>query len=272
MEKSLINVLNENGSKLSKRQRTVAKYITDNYESAAFMTAERLAEATGVSESTVVRFACDLGYGGYPGLRRAMQELLRQRMNSDRAEKESRRVDCVELLRNQAEKDIRAIRALSDDLNAASFPKAMELLFQAKKIYFCADSSVMTLSAHTASMLRALQPKAEIVCLNEEYTRLLGSNSESVLVYFGADNVYDKTPVSLRMAKDGGAKIITVTSGADAPACRCADVKLIAETCTSLVTVAYAIVACFEKVYDRTLEHSVRQMEQLRLEYSNEKD
>ena len=66
----------------SKGQRKIAAFIEEHYDSAAFMTAAKLGEVVGVSESTVVRFATQIGYDGYPYLQKAMQEMIRDKLNS----------------------------------------------------------------------------------------------------------------------------------------------------------------------------------------------
>ena len=80
MERDIIARLADEGGSFSKRQRSIAKYICDNCDKAAFMTAEMLSRSAGVSESTVVRFATELGYDGYPGMRRALQSVMRDRL------------------------------------------------------------------------------------------------------------------------------------------------------------------------------------------------
>ena len=82
MDKDILAVISRENSGFSKGQRLIAKYILDNYDKAAFMTAGRLGKAVGVSESTVVRFASELGYDGYPGMRKALQEMIRSRLTS----------------------------------------------------------------------------------------------------------------------------------------------------------------------------------------------
>ena len=82
MEKDILSLMNAGDRRLSKGQRAIARYITENYDKAAFMTAGKLGRTVGVSESTVVRFATELGFDGYPGMRRAMQEMVRSRLTS----------------------------------------------------------------------------------------------------------------------------------------------------------------------------------------------
>lgn len=78
----LIVRIEEKYARMSKGQRRLADYVRRNYDKAVFLTAARLGETVGVSESTVVRFAIQLGYKGYPGFQRALEELVRNKLNS----------------------------------------------------------------------------------------------------------------------------------------------------------------------------------------------
>ena len=82
MDKDILSVMMKESAGFSKGQRMIAKYILENYDKAAFMTAGKLGKTVGVSESTVVRFAAELGYDGYPGMRKALQEMIRSRLTS----------------------------------------------------------------------------------------------------------------------------------------------------------------------------------------------
>ena len=82
MERDILALINKENHKFSKGQRMICRYISENYDKAAFMTAGKLGQTVGVSESTVVRFATELGYDGYPGMRRAMQEMIRNRLTA----------------------------------------------------------------------------------------------------------------------------------------------------------------------------------------------
>ena len=82
MQSDILSILTEKAPTFSKGQRRIAQYITESYDKAAFMTANRLGKTVGVSESTVVRFAVDLGFDGYPSMQKAMQEMVLNRLTS----------------------------------------------------------------------------------------------------------------------------------------------------------------------------------------------
>ena len=82
MSYDILSTLREKEPTFSKGQKRIARYITEDYDKAAFMTANRLGKTVGVSESTVVRFAVDLGFDGYPSMQKAMQEMVLNRLTS----------------------------------------------------------------------------------------------------------------------------------------------------------------------------------------------
>ena len=107
MERDILAQINKDSHKFSKSQRKISAYISSNYDKAAFMTAGKLGETVGVSESTVVRFATDLGYDGYPGMRRAMQDMVRNRLTAvQRIEVARQQIDGGNLLDTVLSSDI----------------------------------------------------------------------------------------------------------------------------------------------------------------------
>ena len=112
MERDILALMNKKSHTFSKGQRMICRYITENYDKAAFMTAGKLGKTVGVSESTVVRFASELGYDGYPGKRRAMQEMIRNRLTAvQRIEVAQEQIDRGNLLDAVLSADMDKLRA-----------------------------------------------------------------------------------------------------------------------------------------------------------------
>ncbi len=122
----LIVRLNQSGKKLSKSHRRIAECIVSHYDKAAFMTASRLGEYVGVSESTVVRFAAALGYEGYPQLQKALQELIRHRLTASQRFEMTGDMDHVQVLSKVLKADIQNIRSTLDELNIDVFEEVLE--------------------------------------------------------------------------------------------------------------------------------------------------
>ena len=118
----LINRINEKYSSMSKGQKLLSTYITDNYDKAVFLTAEKLGKVVGVSESTVVRFAAELGYDGYPSMQKALQEMIRNKLTSvQRIEVANDRFGNQEILSMVLQSDIEKIRTTLEEVDKTAF-------------------------------------------------------------------------------------------------------------------------------------------------------
>ena len=136
MDKDVLSAISESIGTFSKGQRRIASYILDNYDKAAFMTASKLGETVGVSESTVVRFAADLGYDGYPEMRKALQEIIKNCLTSvQRIEVSKDLIDNNNLPASVLSSDIEKIRYTMEGLDQASFDAAVDAIVHAKNMY-----------------------------------------------------------------------------------------------------------------------------------------
>ena len=131
----MIERLNHSGLKLSKGHRLIAQYIVEHYDKAVFMTASRLGESGGVSESTVVRFAAVLGYEGYPQLQRALQELVSHRLTAVQRFEMSSEIDPNAVLRTVLKSDMQNIRATVEELDNHAFEEGVQGILKAKEHY-----------------------------------------------------------------------------------------------------------------------------------------
>ena len=111
--------LNQSGKRLSKGHRKIAEYIVEHYDKAVFMTASKLGEKVGVSESTVVRFASAMGYEGYPQLQRALQELVRHWLTAVQRFEMATDIDQSEVLRTVLHADMQNIRTTTEEIDTA---------------------------------------------------------------------------------------------------------------------------------------------------------
>ncbi len=135
MDKDILTLISRDNSGFSKGQRLIAKYILENYDKAAFMTAGKLGKTVGVSESTVVRFAAELGYDGYPGMRKALQEMIRSRLTSvQRIEAAKDLIDDRNILKSVLSDDIDKLQATLEEIDQDSFDKAIDMIMSAKNI------------------------------------------------------------------------------------------------------------------------------------------
>ena len=141
----LLRRIEEQYKELSKGQKRLADYIVQNYDKAVFLTAARLGKVVGVSESTVVRFATQLGYKGYPGFQRALEELVRHKLNSiQRMEVTYGRISQSEILESVLQSDIEKIKMTIGSLDQKAFEEAVDTIVKARKILYYWDSQLCT--------------------------------------------------------------------------------------------------------------------------------
>ena len=129
MNQDILALIQENGHTFSKGQKKIASYILESYDKAAFMTASRLGKKVGVSESTVVRFAAELGFEGYPDMQRSLQKMIRSRLTSvQRIEVTNDRLGEQELLPMVLQSDMEKIRLTLEELDRESFERAVDAI------------------------------------------------------------------------------------------------------------------------------------------------
>ena len=132
---NLLSLINDRMSDFSKGQKLIADYISTRYDKAAYMTASRLGETVGVSESTVVRFAVEVGYEGYPELQKAMQEMIRDKLTSvQRIDVAHDRIDSQDILTSVLNQDIKLIKKTIEE-NNSEFNNKNFKLFEYKKSF-----------------------------------------------------------------------------------------------------------------------------------------
>ena len=135
----------------------ISKYILENYDKAAFMTAGRLGTTVGVSESTVVRFAAELGYDGYPGMRKALQEMIRNRLTSvQRIEVAKELINDENVLKAVLTSDMEKLQKTVDEIDEKSFDAAVDAILGAKHVYIVGMRSSTALAGFMGYYLNLL--------------------------------------------------------------------------------------------------------------------
>ena len=136
MNRDILAVIQENMPTFSKGQRRIANYILESYDKAAFMTASKLGKIVGVSESTVVRFAAELGYDGYPSMQKSLQKMIRRRLNSvQRIEVSNDRIGDHDILSTVLQSDMEKIRLTLEAVDHNSLELSADAIVSARRIY-----------------------------------------------------------------------------------------------------------------------------------------
>lgn len=232
----IITRLNHSGRKLSKGHRRIAQYIVDHYDKAVFMTASRLGESVGVSESTVVRFAVVLGYEGYPQLQRALQELLSHRLTAVQRFEMSSEINPNAVLRTVLKSDMQNIRTTVEELDNHSFEDAVRRILKAKEIYVIGLRSAAPLAQFLGYYLNYIFDRVHLVSsaavdVFEEIARI---SSEDVVVGISFPRYSTRTVEAMRFARSCGAQVISITDGPMSPLHGVSDVCL--NACTDMAS------------------------------------
>ncbi|MBP3930295.1 MAG: MurR/RpiR family transcriptional regulator, partial [Peptostreptococcaceae bacterium] len=162
--KQLIEDIQQQYTRLSKGQKLIAQYLIDNYDKVAFMTASKLGEEVGVSESTVVRFANALGFSGYPKMQDALQELIKNKLTTvQRVEMNQEYSDDGKILNKVLKSDMDNIKDTLDEMDESLFKQASDKLLKAKKIYIVGMRSSFTVAQYLGFYLDIILDNVHVI-------------------------------------------------------------------------------------------------------------
>ena len=218
----------------SKGQKQIARFILEHYDKAAFMTASRLGVTVGVSESTVVRFATELGYDGYPHLQRARQEMNRNKLTSvQRMEVAGDRMGGRDVLQTVLHADTDMIRVTLDEIDRDAFQGAVDALMGAKRIYILGVRSSSALASFLGFYFNLLFENVTLVHTNsvsEIFEQVLRVGPGDVLFGISFPRYSKRTLSAMKYARDRGARVIALTDSQLSPLARVADHVLLARS------------------------------------------
>lgn len=217
----LVNRINERYGSLSKGQKVLAAYITDNYDKAVFLTAARLGEVVGVSESTVVRFATHLGYKGYPEFQKALEEMVRNKLNSvQRMEDTYGRISQSKILETVLTSDAERIRDTMESIDEHAFDLAVDTILSAKNIYVIGIRSCAPLAEFLAFYLNLMFNNVHLLHTNsssEVFEQMVRIDKNDVIIGISFPRYSMRTLKALEFANNRNAKVITLTDSVHSP-------------------------------------------------------
>ncbi len=228
----LIQRLNHSGKKLSKSHRRIAECIVSHYDKAAFMTASRLGEYVGVSESTVVRFASALGYEGYPQLQRALQELIRHRLTASQRFEMSSDMEQSQVLSKVLKADMQNIRATIDELDEELFENVVQHVLQARSIYVMGLRSSAPLAQFLSHYLSFIFSNVQLVTsgVSDVFEQLSRIGEDDLLIGISFPRYSNRTIEAMQFARSRGAQLVAITDGPLSPLHAVADLCLTAKS------------------------------------------
>lgn len=207
----IISLLQKRSPEFSRRQQLISKYILENYDSASFMTASRLAAEVGVSESTVVRFSKELGYDGYPQLRKAMQNIVRGRFNADRILFDTSE-DAIagEQLSSSIDSDIEKLREARSLGNSAVFVRAVNALTEAQRVYVSAAFKYSAIAEYFRQGLSLIREGVYSSAPYEDAWALLKMKAGDMMVFLNDGTPGDYHKRLLELAQERFVQIVCI--------------------------------------------------------------
>ena len=218
----------------SKGQKLIANYVRENFEKAAYLTAAKLGKIVGVSESTVVRFAIELGFDGYPAFQRALQNMIRNRLTAvQRVEVTNNLIGDGNVLDKVLMSDAEKIRHTMEEIDHASFARAIERIANARRIYVLGVRSSASLAGFLNRSLRMIFDNVKLVQTtsgSEMFEELMGMGEEDVIIAISFPRYSSRVVNGVEYAKGKGANVVALTDSQSSPIAQYADELLVAQS------------------------------------------
>lgn len=264
---------------LSKGQKLLATYITEHYDKAVYLTASRLGSVVGVSESTVVRFANELGYDGYPSLQRALEELVKKRLTTlQRIEVSKERVKKNHVLTSVLQSDMENIKATLESVNESEFRHAVELLKSARRIYILGVRSCAALASFLGFYLNFICDDVRLIHTNsvsETFEQMLNVDEKDVVVGISFPRYSKRTVKVMEFVKSRGSACIAITDSQLSPLVAYADSVLMcrsdmisfADSLVAPLSVINALIVALSQEKQGEMMKSLSKLEKIWKEY-----
>ena len=275
MSSDILSLLQSQAPRFSKGQRMIAKYILESYDKAAFMTANRLGRTVGVSESTVVRFAVELGYEGYPEMQKAMQEMVLNRLTSvQRIEVANDRIGDQDILSMVLQSDVEKLRQTGETVSREDFSAAVNAILTARRVYILGVRSAAPLANFLGYYLNYMLNNVHIVTTSgagEMFEQIVGVNSQDAVIAISFPRYSTATVKGAQYCRSTGATVIALTDTKLSPLGERADHVLVAKSdMVSLVdslvaplSVVNALIVAIASRRERELANTFDTLEQI---------
>ena len=221
MSKDILSVIQTNMSTFSKGQKLIAGFILESYDKAAFMTASRLGKTVNVSESTVVRFAAELGYDGYPAMQKALQEMIRSKLTSiQRIEVSNDRIGNQDILSMVMQSDMDKIHMTLEETNREDFDRAVSAIEDARHIYILGVRSAAAIATFLGFYFNLIFDNVVMITANtpsEVFESLLRVGEEDVIIGVSFPRYSSRAVQAVSFARDRGATTIAITDSEASP-------------------------------------------------------
>lgn len=217
----ILNRISERYEKMSKSHKAIARFISEHYEQAVFMTAAKLGESLGISESTVVRFASGIGYEGYPEFQKALEECVKGKLSSvQRMDAKYGRSSQSEVLTSVLTADIEKLQHTIENLDPAAFDSAVNTILEAENIYIMGLRSNEPLAEFLhfyLNMIRGGVVLLKTTSVSETFEQMIRINERDCFIGISFPRYSMRTLKAMEFASDMNAKVIAITDSVNSP-------------------------------------------------------
>lgn len=280
MPMDILSLLQANSHKFSKGQRAIASYISESYDKAAFMTASKLGRSVGVSESTVVRFAMELGFDGYPAMQKAMQEMVVNRLTAvQRIEVTNDRIGNQDVLSMVIQSDIEKLRQTGDNVKRKDFQLAVESILNARRVYIIGVRSTAPLANFLGYYLGQMLDNVHVVTTSGTsavFEQIIGVDEQDAVVAFSFPRYSSSTAQGAQYCRSKGARVIGITDSAASPLGRNCEQVLLAksdmislvDSLTAPMSLCNALIVAIAARREKELEKKFAELERMWEKYN----
>lgn len=280
MRQDILSVLKSKEPSFSKGQRRIAQYILESYDKAAFMTANVLGKTVGISESTVVRFAVELGYDGYPSMQKALQEMVVNRLTAtQRIEVTNDRIGDKNILSMVLQSDMEKLRQTGETVDKDAFEAAVNAVLGAERVYIIGVRSAAPLANFLGYYLNYMFQNVHILTASgtsEMFEKIVGVNSKDAVIAFSFPRYSATTLKTAQYCRSTGATVIGVTDTKLSSLGQCSDHVLVAKSdMVSLVdslvaplSVVNALIVAIAAKKEKELAKTFQELEHVWSEYN----
>ena len=234
MSKDILAMIQNNMPQFSKGQKNIGRFILENYDKAAFMTASKLGKTVNVSESTVVRFAAELGYDGYPAMQKALQEMIRSKLTTvQRIEVSNDQLGDQDVLTKVLQSDMEKLRMTMETMDRKEFEAVVDALVGARRIYVLGVRSAAALSDFLTFYFNLLFDNVRQVkstLSSEMFEQMLRVNKDDVVIGISFPRYSTRTVRAMKFARDQGATVVALTDSELSPLYETANHRLLAKS------------------------------------------
>lgn len=244
-EQDVITRINARYASMSKSHKTIAGYIKEHYEQAVFMTAAKLGEELGISESTVVRFASGIGYDGYPEFQKALENWVKDKLSAvQKIGVKYGHSSQSEILSSVLTADIEKIQDTIANLDANAFEMAVSAILEAENVYVIGLRSCAPLADFLHFYLNMVRGNVRLLnttSVSETFEQMIRIDEKDVIIGISFPRYSMRTLKALEFANDRNAKVISITDTIHSPMCLYSSMNLLARS--DMVSIVDSLVA-----------------------------